>query len=58
MKKFRVLATMYVDLELEVEAKDADEAYQIARDTDDGEFAECHCSGDWVIGDVMEVNDK
>ena len=54
-KKFRVCATMTSYLYIDVEAKDEDEAYDIASDTDGGEFIEedgwnggCDVNGDTI----------
>ncbi len=54
MKKFKVIATMYTKLVLEVEANDIDEAWAIGKEADGGEFTALP-DGDWEIYDVVEV---
>jgi len=55
-KKFRVLATITSYLYLDVEAYDKDDAYDIAVDTDGGDFIEEDAfNGGWdVNGDTIE----
>ncbi len=58
-KKFKVCATYMSRCYLEIEAKDADEAYDIAMDTDGGDFIEStnsYYSGDWDI-DPNEIEE-
>lgn len=49
MPKFRALATMTTYAEIIIDAKDADEAYEIADNLDGGEFAEIAGEGGWTI---------
>lgn len=55
MKKFKVIATMYTKLVCEIEANDLDHAWEIARETDGGDFIALP-DGDWEIYDVSEIN--
>ena len=48
-KKFRVRATMYTDLYIDVEAVDSQEAYNLARESCGGDFEEFPNSGDWEV---------
>lgn len=57
MPKFKVTATMYTDLETVIEAKNEEEAYQIAQQLDGAEFTEQPNSGDWQIGDVIKLEE-
>jgi len=67
-KKFKVMAVMETHCYLDVEAINKEEAYEIASDTDGGEFIADNSwgSGDWRISmdnvweygvDIEEVND-
>ena len=57
MKKFKVLASYRTFVYALVEAEDADQAYDIARDMDGGDFdrAKGDDLSDWSIDDVEEV---
>lgn len=57
MKTYKVIASYRTIVYVNVEAKDADEAYDIARDMDGGEFQRCKGDdlSDWSIDDVEEV---
>jgi hypothetical protein len=59
MKKFRVIASYLTFCEIEIEAESEDQAWEIACDTDGGDFepmggrfAEL---SDWHINDVQEI---
>lgn len=59
MKKFKVIASYLTFVQIEIEAKNEDQAWEIARDKDGGEFepmggrfAELQ---DWHISSVQEV---
>lgn len=52
---FKVTARMVTVLTVEVEAHDADEAWDIAQDLDGGSFSPQPHAGDWVIDAVAEV---
>lgn len=56
MKRFRIWAESISHVYLDVEAETEDEAYEIAKDTDGGEFIE-DGFGDWILGDVVELED-
>ena len=55
-KKFKVIATMYTKLICEIEAENMDEAWEIAENTDGGDFTALP-DGDWEIYDVMEITE-
>lgn len=57
MKTYKVIASYRTIVYVNVEAKDADEAYDIARDMDGGDFerAKGDDLSDWSIDDVEEV---
>lgn len=56
MPKFRVRVTMETFLHADIEAADADEAYEIADNMDGGDFVEdSPPAGGWVIEDVIEL---
>ena len=52
MNKYKVPATMYTYLTLEVSAESEEEAFAIAEETDGGQFIEegGYGSGDWEVG--------
>lgn len=54
MKKYKVLASYLTFCELEVEAENEDEAWELAREADGGSF-EPDGFGDWSINDVTEI---
>ena len=54
MPKFRVTATQMTYLEIEVEADNAQEALEIGRNTDGGDFQETGL-GDWTVNGAFEV---
>lgn len=54
MKKFKVIASSISYFVLEVEAENEDEAWQIGREADGGDF-EPDGDGDWEIYSVEEV---
>ena len=54
MPTFRVNATMYTDLYIDIEADNEEEAYEKAYLADGGEFVKHSISGDWKIhGDYI-----
>jgi adenine-specific DNA methylase len=57
MKKYKVLASYRTYVYALVEAEDEDQAYDIARDMDGGDFerAKGDDLSDWSIDDVEEV---
>lgn len=56
MKKFIVTASYITYCTAEIEAKDRDEAYAIAKSMDGGDFDPEQFGGDdWEIEDVREV---
>ena len=56
MAKYRVHATYAVYCYLDVEAESKDEAYEIATQTDGGDFNHVEY-GDWNIDDVTRLGD-
>ena len=56
MKKFKIVAVMSTYLVAEIEAKDRDEAFEIALDMDGGDFTPMN-DGDWHIDDVVEIEE-
>lgn len=59
MPRYRVPAEMITDLFIEVDAADADEAYQIARDADGSDFLEePQPSGEWRIGEPVLMEES
>jgi hypothetical protein len=54
MKKFKVMASYITYCTAEIEAESQEEAEQIARNMDGGEF-EADAGDDWIIDDVLEV---
>lgn len=57
MKKFRAVAVYEVELYADIEAKDEDEAWDIAMDMDGGDFLETS-EGNWRIYDVHELDEE
>lgn len=55
MAKFKVLARMSSFLEVEMEAKDIDDAWLRARYIDGADYMEIPNSGDWDLMDITEV---
>jgi hypothetical protein len=59
MKKFRVIASYLTFCELEVEAENEDQAWEMAKDADGGDFEPLKGRfselSDWHINDVQEV---
>jgi hypothetical protein len=57
MAKFKVLASCVNYYSVEIDAVDSEEAYEIARDMDGGEFLS-DGYGDWDIDQIYEVKDE
>lgn len=58
MKKFKVIACYYTYCTAIVEAEDVDQAYEIARDMDGGDFVEAsNDNNDWHINNIYEVDE-
>ena len=56
MPKFRINASYRVNLVLDIEAATIDDAWDIARDADGGDFTRLPDSdSDWEINDVTEM---
>lgn len=56
MPKFRVEASYRVNLILDIEAEDIDQAWDIARDADEADFTSPPDSySDWEINDVIDM---
>jgi len=57
MKKFKVFACYTTYCTAEVEAEDRDQAYEIARDMDGGDFTPSEEYFDWHINDVQKIKE-
>ena len=57
MKKFKVTACYYTFCTVEVEAENEEQAFEIARDMDGGDFTDSRDCHDWQINDIQEIND-
>jgi len=55
MKKYKAYATISYDLECEFEIEDDEDAWDVARDLDGGDFKELDGSGDWKVYEVDEL---
>jgi hypothetical protein len=55
--RYKVYATMSVELETEIEADSLEEAWEKARETDGAEFKEIDGSGAWNVFDVVGKQD-
>jgi uncharacterized membrane protein YkoI len=55
MKKYKVTASYITYCTAEVEAEDRDQAYEMARDMDGGDFTQSRDNYDWHISDIQEV---
>jgi len=55
MKTYKVTACYFTYCTAEVEAENEDQAYQIAREMDGGDFKESNELGDWHINDIQEI---
>jgi len=57
MPKFKVTATMDVGYELIVEARNEDEAWQMAKDND-ADWVQINEGHDWTLEGIKEVSDE
>lgn len=55
MKTYKVTACYFTYCTAEVQAENEDQAYQIAREMDGGDFKESNELGDWHINDIQEI---
>lgn len=55
MPKYKVTACYYTFCTAEVEAENEEQAYEIARDMDGGDFTDSRDCQDWHINDIQEV---
>jgi hypothetical protein len=55
MKKYRVIASMNEHLELEIEAKNEEDAWKIAQETDGSHFRKME-GGDFWIDTIYEID--
>ena len=55
MKKYKVTASYLTFCTLEIEANSEDEAWDIARETDGGDFECTEDLNDWSINEIEEV---
>lgn len=53
---YRVTAVMEIDLHIDIEADNAQEAFEIARDIDGGDFLREENGGDWRLCDVFKID--
>jgi hypothetical protein len=58
MKRYKAYATISYDLECEFEVEDDEDAWDIARELDGGDFKELDGSGDWKVYEVEEIKEK
>ena len=60
-KKFKVIASYLTFCELEIEAENEDQAWEIAKDADGGDFEPLNGRwnelSDWHINDVSEMKE-
>lgn len=57
MKTYKITACYYTYVTAEVEAETEEQAYEMAREMDGGDFKQSGELGDWHINDVIEVNE-
>jgi uncharacterized membrane protein YkoI len=57
MKKFKITACYYTYCTAVVEAEDEEQAYELARDMDGGDFEASDDHSDWHINDVVEIEE-
>lgn len=58
MKKFKAIAVMRTYLEIEIEAEDEDQAWELANEADGGDFTPMEGeAGDWEIYDVKPIKE-
>lgn len=61
MKKYKVIASYVTFCELEIEAEDRDQAWELAKEADGGDFEPLKGRwgelSDWHIDDVREVKE-
>lgn len=55
MPKFKATAVYYTYCTVEIEADNADQAEQIAKDMDGGDFTPSNENFDWHINEVREI---
>lgn len=55
MPKFKATAVYYTYCTVEIEADNADQAEQIAKDMDGGDFTPSNENFDWHINEVTEI---
>jgi len=55
MKKYKVTASYLTFCTLEVEAENEDQAWEMAREADGGDFEALPDLADWYINEVQEV---
>ena len=58
-KKFKITASYVTYVVAEIEAKDRDEAFEIALEMDGGEFEQENdwCNDNWRIDDIEEIKE-
>lgn len=57
MKKFKITACYYTYCTAVVEAEGEEQAYELARDMDGGDFEASNDNTDWHINDVQEIEE-
>jgi hypothetical protein len=55
MKTFKVTACYYTFCTATVEAESEEQAYELAREMDGGDFADSRSCHDWHINDIQEM---
>jgi hypothetical protein len=55
MKRYKAYATISYDLVCEFDVEEGQDAWDVAKQIDGGDFNELDCSGDWKIYEVEEV---
>ena len=58
MKRYKAYAIISYELECEFEVEEGEDAWDVARDLDGGDFKELDGSGDWKIYEVEEIGEK
>jgi hypothetical protein len=55
MKKYKAYAIISYELECEFEVEDDEDAWDVARDLDGGDFKELDGSAEWKVHEVEEL---
>lgn len=57
MARYRIFAECISDLFLDVECADEDKAFEIAKESDGGEWTEDMCGGEFRITQIIKLDD-